>query len=297
MPSFELLLIVNMLLSYYILKPTACLSSHLQLSSHRSLSRPSPPPPSPPSNVLRFRTAYREKLTYLKKLGIIDSKPKNHNAPTHQSLDEILSIIDFLKSKGFSDANIPTLCSKCPKLFSSSLKPADIEPVFSFLAADVGASAEESCGLILYCPEILFSNVKYCLRPRLLFLKNIGLQKLNNPSNLNAHLLNTHISKLESKIEFLRAIGISVDESIRVCARLPAIFGYSIENNLGPKVEYLVGGMERSVEELVEFPQYFAFSLRRKIVPRHMHLKQRDVRISLKRMLLCGDQKFYAKWK
>uniref|UniRef100_A0A2P2IXN3 Uncharacterized protein n=1 Tax=Rhizophora mucronata TaxID=61149 RepID=A0A2P2IXN3_RHIMU len=55
--------------------------------------------------------------------------------------------------------------------------------------------------------------------------------------------------------------------------------------------------MERSLEELREFPQYFGFCLERRIAPRHLHLKERNVRIKLNRMLLWSDQKFYAKWK
>uniref|UniRef100_A0A803LDS5 Uncharacterized protein n=1 Tax=Chenopodium quinoa TaxID=63459 RepID=A0A803LDS5_CHEQI len=224
------------------------------------------------------------------------SNPKSTNVPSHASLDRILTIIKFLKSKGFSDSDIPKLTTSCPKLLSD-LEPADIGPVFSFLATDVAASTHESCGLILCCPDLLFSNVDYCLRPTLAFLTSIGLKRLNSPTNLNAHLLNTRVSKFETKRDFLRSIGFTYDESIKACTRLPAIFGYSIENNMAPKVEYLVEGMQRSIDEIKEFPQYFAFSLRRRIVPRHMHLMQRSVHISLKKMLLCGDDKFYAKWK
>uniref|UniRef100_A0A803LP51 Uncharacterized protein n=1 Tax=Chenopodium quinoa TaxID=63459 RepID=A0A803LP51_CHEQI len=226
-----------------------------------------------------------------------DSNPKSTNVPSHANLDKILTIIKFLKSKGFSDSDIPKLTTSCPKLFLSDLEPADIGPVFSFLATEVAASTRESCGLILCCPDLLFSNVDYCLRPTLAFLTSIGLERLNSPTNLNAHLLNTRVSKFETKLDFLRSIGFTYDESIKACARLPAIFGYSIENNMAPKVEYLVEGMQRSIDEIKEFPQYFAFSLRRRIVPRHMHLMQRSVHISLKKMLLSGDDKFYAKWK
>lgn len=271
--------------------PTACFS-HLRTSNYKPLS---PQPPS--AAALRFHTSYREKLTYLRSLGIVDSNYRSTNIPSHETLDHILTIINYLKSKGFSDSNIPKLSISCPKLFSSSLVPADIRPVFTFLATDVAASTHESCGLVLCCPELLFSNVEYCLKPTLAFLKGIGIQKLSTPTNLNAHLLNTRVSKLETKIKFLHSIGFTYEESTKVCERLPAIFGYSIEDNMMPKAEYLVGGMQRSIEELKEFPQYFAFSLRRRIVPRHLHLMQRNVHISLKRMLLCGDEKFYAKWK
>ena len=117
------------------------------------------------------------------------------------------------------------------------------------------------------------------------------------PNSLNAHLLNTRQERLIEKIRFLRSSGLSQEESAMACRRFPAIFGYSIENNLKPKFEYLVGEMKRSVEELKAFPQYFAFSLENRIMPRHLHLEQRNVRISLKRMLLWNDDKFYAKWK
>ncbi|CAO2813450.1 unnamed protein product [Amaranthus hypochondriacus] len=280
-----------MLLSYTI-TPAACYSRP-RTSSYKHL----PPRPPPPATVLRFHTLYREKLTYLRNLGIADLNTKTTNIRSHETLDQILSIINYLKSKGFLDSDISELASDCPKLFLSGLEPADIEPVFRFLATEVRASIPESRGLILCCPELLFSNVEYCLKPTLAFLTSIGLEKLNSPTNLNAHLLNTRVGKLEAKIEFLMSIGFTYEESIKACVRLPAIFGYSIENNMWPKVEYLVEGMQRSIEEVKEFPQYFAFSLRGRIVPRYMHLKQRSVHISLKRMLLCGDDKFYAKWK
>lgn len=120
---------------------------------------------------------------------------------------------------------------------------------------------------------------------------------MNLPSNLNAHLLNTRVEKLRRKIRFLQSIGFSYEEAANACARVPAIFGYGFESNLLPKFEYLVKEMKRSVEELKGFPQYFGFSLEKRIIPRHLHLKQRNVQIPLNRMLMWGDEKFYAKWK
>ncbi|KAF9620499.1 hypothetical protein IFM89_013116 [Coptis chinensis] len=116
--------------------------------------------------------------------------------------------------------------------------------------------------------------------------------------SLNVHLLNTRVEKFVEKIGYLQSLGLTNDEARRVCGRLLAIFGYSIENNLRGKVEYLVEEMERCVvEELKVFMQYFAFCLDIRIVPRHLHLKERNVDLSLQRMLLWSDQRFYAKWK
>lgn len=253
----------------------------------------------PPQHLLRFRVSHRENLRYLKTLKIISPEStKSQISPPPETLTQILSTVNLLKSKGFSDPAFPRLAFLCPDLFSPQFRHSQIESVFAFLTTDVSASIDESRGIILRCPQILNSNVEFCLRPTVSYLKELGLRKLNAPSNLNAHLLNTRIGKLEEKVRFLRSVGFSQDESAMVCARLPAIFGYGVENNLRPKFEYLVKEMKRNgVEEVNGFPQYFGFSLEKRIVPRHLHLKQRNVVVSLKRMLLWGDERFYAKWK
>ncbi|KAK1369515.1 hypothetical protein POM88_035607 [Heracleum sosnowskyi] len=122
------------------------------------------------------------------------------------------------------------------------------------MAKSRGASVEQSCFVVLRCPGILESNVEFCLQPTLVYLRILGLEKLNSPTTLNAHLLNTRVEKLEEK-------------------------------------------MKRSIEEVKDFPQYFAFSLSRRIAPRHFHLKERNVKVKLNRMLLWSDNRFYTKWK
>lgn len=250
--------------------------------------------PNPPL-LLRFHTSHRENLRYLKSLGIIKPGTKTYKTtPSTESLSQILSTVNFLNSKGFSQADISRIALVCDHVFSPEF---NVESVFDFFKFDLGATPEETQGLILRCPQILESNVPFCLRPTLLYLKELDIGNLNLPTNLNAHLLNTRVDKLQEKVTFFKGIGYSYEESAKFCARFPAIFGYSIEHNLWPKYEYLVEDMKRDLEELKLFPQYFAFSLRNRIVPRHLHLKERNVIIPLKRMLLWSDQRFYAKWK
>lgn len=277
-----------------------CLSSSphpSSIPSPQTLISPSISPTNSPLYI-KFRTSHREDLRYLKTLGLIPPNSKPPNWPSPETADQLLTRVNFLKSKGFSDTDFPRIAFLVPQLFSPELDPAaHIEPVLDFLTNELSASTQESCGLITKCPKILFSDVDYCLRPTVKFLKQLGVEKLNLPTTLNAHLLDTRVEKLKEKIKFLRSIGFTYQESARICARLPAIFGYSVENNLRPKLEYLVEEMGRSLEELDRFPQYFGFSLERRIAPRHLHLKQRNVRIPLNRMLLWGDKKFYTKWK
>ncbi|KAK6241223.1 Transcription termination factor [Theobroma cacao] len=254
-------------------------------------------PKTPTPLYLKFRTSHRENIRYLKAIGIIDPNAKPRNLPSPQTVDQVLATINFLKSKGIHDQDFSRLASLCPQLFSTNFDTSEIEPVFDFLITDLHASVEVSRGLVVNCPDLLFSNAEYCLRPTLEYLRALGVEKLNEPSKQKAFLLNTRVEKLKVKIRFLRSIGFRYEEAASFCARMPAIFGYNIDDNLRPKYEFLVGEMERSLEELKEFPQYFGFSLHKRIAPRHWHLKQRNVRIKLNRMLLWGDERFYSKWK
>lgn len=249
------------------------------------------------NGYIKFRTTYRDNLRYLKTLTIIDPKTKPNNLPLPDAVDHILATVTFLKSQSFSDADIPRLAHQCPHLFSTAVDPTVIAPVFRFLSDDLLATSDESRGLILRCPKLLFSDAEHFLRPTLQFLREVGVSGLNRPTNRNAHLLNTRVQKLRVRVRFLEEVGFSYEEATNACARLPAILGYDVENNLWPKFVYLVKEMERELDELKRFPQYFGFSLEKRIVPRHLHLKERGVRIPLNRMLMWGDDKFYAKWK
>ncbi|XP_072971844.1 transcription termination factor MTEF1, chloroplastic [Typha angustifolia] len=249
------------------------------------------PSSSHPPYLLQFRRSHRQNIKHLKSLGIAPpSSP--------ESLDWVLSIVAYLKSKGFSECHFPRLSFLCPTLFSSSIDPhLTLSPVFSFLASDLSFSPTQSRDLILWCPKLLVSNVEHRLRPTLLFLRDLGLKNLDIPTNQNAHLLSTPVEELVSKVRSLEELGFSYEEAGEICARCPAVFGYSMENNLRPKVDYLVYAMRRSAEEVKKFPQFFGFSLEKRIAPRHLWLKERGVNISLRRMLLWSDEKFYAKWK
>ncbi|KAF5191349.1 Transcription termination factor mtef1 protein [Thalictrum thalictroides] len=278
--------------------PTVSSSSSISRHNNKTPHKPSSSSSHPPL-LIRFHTSHRENLRYLKTLNIITptTTTSNNNFFSPETIDKILSLVNYFKSKGFSDSQIQKLALLNPKLFSSNLDSFDIDPIFKFLSLDVSASEEQSRELILRCPSILFSNVVYYLKPTLEFLRELGINKLNLGTSLNAHLLNTRVEKFVGKIRFLEGLGFTNEEARSVCGRLPAIFGYSIENNLRPKVKYLIEDMERSIDELKEFPQYFAFSLEKRIVPRHLHLKERNVYVPLRKMLLWSDQRFYAKWK
>lgn len=84
----------------------------------------------------------------------------------------------------------------------------------------------------------------------------------------------------------------SNEEAVGMVLRCPALFTFSVENNFRPKFEYFAGEMKRRLEELKEFPQYFAFSLEKRIKPRHLEVVERGVEMGLPLMLKTTDEEF-----
>lgn len=74
--------------------------------------------------------------------------------------------------------------------------------------------------------------------------------------------------------------------------RFPSLFCYSVKENLEPKFDYFVVKMGRELKELVDFPQYFSFSLENRIKPRHKVCVEKAVCFSLALMLKSSELQF-----
>lgn len=87
-------------------------------------------------------------------------------------------------------------------------------------------------------------------------------------------------------------MGFSKEEVKGMVLRCPGLLTFSIENNFKPKFEYFLGEIEGELEELKEFPQYFGYSLEKKIKPRHVEVLENGKRVSLELMLKTSDEEF-----
>lgn len=86
--------------------------------------------------------------------------------------------------------------------------------------------------------------------------------------------------------------GFSKEEAVGMVLRCPGLFTFSVENNFKPKFKYFVEEMKGELEELREFPQYFAFSLEKRIVPRHIEAVESGVKVPLPVLLKSTDEEF-----
>jgi mTERF domain-containing protein len=84
----------------------------------------------------------------------------------------------------------------------------------------------------------------------------------------------------------------SKDEAVAMVLRCPALFTFNVERNFRPKFEYLVQEMGGGVEDVKAFPQYFTFSLEKRIAPRHRAAVEVGVDLPLPDMLKATDDEF-----
>ncbi|KAL0407512.1 UNVERIFIED_CONTAM: CBL-interacting serine/threonine-protein kinase [Sesamum latifolium] len=118
--------------------------------------------------------------------------------------------------------------------------------------------------------------------------KDLHALAYQDPILLVSSVENTLIPKLD----YLESLGFSKADAVGMVLRCPGLFTFSVENNFKPKFKYFAEGMNGRLEELKGFPQYFAFSLEKRIKPRHAEVVQSGVKIALPLMLKTTDEEF-----
>lgn len=180
----------------------------------------------------------------------------------------------------------------CPQVLTSSIK-SELNPVFDFLSFELGVPDHNFRKVINKCPRLLISSVRDQLKPALYYLKRLGFKDYESLAYHDPILLVSSVEKtLIPKLEYLMGLGFSRKEVVGMILRCPALFTFSIENNYMPKLEYFLGEMKGTLEELKEFPQYFAFSLEKRIKPRYLEVLQSGLKIPLSLMLKSTDEEF-----
>lgn len=246
---------------------------------------------APPNSSQQFR----EKILCLETIGIDSGKALSQNPSLRtSSLQSLHSIISFLRSKGIHHKDMPRIFGMCPKILTSDVE-ADINPVFYFLSNDLGVPENRFRRVINKCPRLLSSGVETQLRPALDYLRRIGFWNLKALAYQDPILLVSSVERtLMPKLKYLESIGFRGRQAVGMVLRCPGLFTFSIENNFKPKFEYFETEMKgRTLEELRRFPQYFAFSLEKRIKLRHREVVRNRVEMRLPLMLKSTDEEFH----
>lgn len=280
----------------------------------------------------------RPSLKYFLSIGItpseLESMVSRFPMITSYSVEsKIKPVVDFLLSMGVTIRDIPKIALKRPQLFGCSLedniKPmvllleglgveperwakilaafphiltysaAKVDMVVRYLA-EMGMSPKESGRILTRFPHIVGYSVEEKLKPITSHFNSIGIVDLKTLVLRSPQILGLSLElNIKPTLRFFTDNGYDREEVSTIILRFPQILGLNLEGNLRTKWEYFVE-MERSKTEIVVFPQYFGYSLEKRIKPRNEALKSCGVEWSLNRMLSTTEvlfQKYLEKDK
>lgn len=169
-----------------------------------------------------------------------------------------------------------------------------IYPVVEFLHHDLGLSAEDVPKVLQSFPALFKTDLEQ-MRETVEYLVELEV----NPNSLAkifrafpAILSFDRKTKMEPVVTFLRDIG--VINVGRFVTRLPSILGYSVEDNLLPKWNFLTRVVGLDYFDVVRFPAYFSYPMER-IQARYAYLHLRGIPYRLTKLdsvLRFGDADF-----
>ena len=152
-------------------------------------------------------------------------------------------------------------------------------PRVQYLKQEVGILAEDIPLLIQRSPAVLTFSIENQIQPRVEFLRDLGISKDNVVKMITRHpqMLHYSFENLEEKLRFLGEIGMNDSETALTVTRLSQFFSLSVEDSLRPKFKYLTNELGGSKDTCVKYPAYFSLSLDQRIRPRHTFLEQFDL--------------------
>ncbi|XP_031504436.1 transcription termination factor MTEF1, chloroplastic [Nymphaea colorata] len=236
---------------------------------------------------------FKEKVLCLELMGVDAGRALSVNPSLHSaSLDSIHSIVSFLQRKGIQQKDMARIFGMCPRILTSDIQN-DLNPVFEFLSDDLHVPDKSFRKVINKCPRLLVSSVRNQLKPALIYLQRLGINNNEALAYQDPVLLVSSVENtLIPKIRFLTSLGFCYEDVVGMVVRCPSLLTFSVENNFKPKFEYYLEEMKGSLEELKGFPQYFAFSLEKRIKPRHRQIQDAGTKLPISVMLKTSDQEF-----
>jgi mTERF len=173
-----------------------------------------------------------------------------------------------------------------------------ILPVASYLMEELGICDGDLVSVLQLYPVLLGKTVEE-LQEVEAFLLWLEVEPDNLASIFRSfpNLLMLDVKKdMLPVVEFLQSIGIS--NIGRFISRLPPVLGYSVENELRPKWNYLNSVSMYANFELSKFPAYFSYPFERVIKTRYEYLSSKqsptDI-IPIDTILRFGDKDFATK--
>ncbi|GAB2229739.1 hypothetical protein Droror1_Dr00013991 [Drosera rotundifolia] len=195
--------------------------------------------------------------------------------------ENLIPTMKFLEELGVDKQKWARMIYQCPTVLCFSRRKINL--TLSFLK-ELCLSEETIGKIITRYPNIIGYNVEDKLRPAVEYFKSMGV---NVPCLIRQWPQTLALSiegNMKPTIEFFLEKGYSMEEIAMMINRFGALTTYSLSKNLVTKWDFFLSmGYPRS--ELVKFPQYFGYSLERRIKPRYALMQFYGVRLVLNMLL------------
>ncbi|GAB4837909.1 Transcription termination factor mterf2, chloroplastic [Ancistrocladus abbreviatus] len=240
----------------------------------------------------------KDKVTYLKEFGLGNEDVGRLLAFKPQLMvcsieEKFKPLIKYLYYLGVCRDGMKRILVIKPMVFCVDLE-ATIVPKVRFLQ-DLGIKDDAIGQMLVKFPPFLTYSLYKKIRPVVIFLltkagvaqKHIAKIVASAPELLGCSIAH----KLDGNVKYFVSLGISIRQLGEMIADFPMLLRYNVEL-LRPKYRYLRRTMVRPLQDLIEFPRYFSYSLDERIIPRHKVLVENRINFKLRYMLASSDEEF-----
>ncbi|EEF50875.1 conserved hypothetical protein [Ricinus communis] len=239
-----------------------------------------------------------QKVNYLKEFGLNNEdvgrllafKPELMCCSIEERWKPLVKYLYYL---GISRDGMRRILTIKPMIFCVDLEQTIVPKVRFF--KDIGVREDAVGNMLVKFPPLLTYSLYKKIRPVVIFLMTkagVSERDIGKVIALGPELLGCSIAhKLDLSVKYYLSLGIGRRQLGEMIADFPMLLRYSIDL-LRPKYRYLRRTMVRPLQDLIEFPRFFSYSLDGRIIPRHKILVENQVNFKLRYMLGSSDVEF-----
>ncbi|KZV17737.1 hypothetical protein F511_01546 [Dorcoceras hygrometricum] len=242
-----------------------------------------------------------KKVDYLKEFGLGNEDMGRLLAYKPQLMacsieDRWIPLIKYFYYLGISKDGMRRILTGKPIIFCIDLE-STIAPKVQFLR-DIGVQEDAIGSMLVRFPSLMTYSLNKKIRPVVIFLltkAGVSQRGIGKVIALVPELLGCSIAnKLDHNVKYFLSLGIKLPVLGEMIADFPMLLRYSIDI-LRPKYRYLRRMMVRPLQDLIEFPRFFSYSLEERIIPRHKIMVENRINFKLRYMLASTDDEFHSR--
>ncbi|KDP46254.1 hypothetical protein JCGZ_10094 [Jatropha curcas] len=240
----------------------------------------------------------KQKVDYLKEFGLNNEEVGRLLAFRPQlmgcSIEERWKpLVKYLYYLGISKDGMRRMLIIKPMIFCFDLEETIVRKVRFF--KDIGVREDAIGNMLVKFPPLLTYSLYKKIRPVVIFLMTkagVSGKDIGKVIALGPELFGCSIAhKLDISVKYFLSLGIRQNQLGEMIADFPMLLRYNIDL-LRPKYRYLRRTMVRPLQDLIEFPRFFSYSLEGRIIPRHKILVENRINFKLRYMLASSNKDF-----